>query len=97
MADGFEWDTDKDAENRRKHGITFEEAVAIWEGPVLTWHDDRFEYGETRETSIGMLGAAAVLTVSHTDRDGLRRIISARKATKSERRDYHAYLERTLG
>ena len=97
MIDGFEWDAEKNAENRRKHGIAFEEATVIWDGPVLTWHDDRFDYGEARETSIGMLGITAVLTVSHTDRDGTRRIISARKATKSERRDYHAHLERTLG
>lgn len=97
MQDGFEWDPAKDAENRRKHGITFAEAVMIFEGPVLTRHDDRFEYGEVREVSVGLLGAAVVLTVAHTERSGVRRLISARKATPNERRLFHAHLQRALG
>lgn len=92
-----EWDPAKDVENRRKHGISLAEGAAIFEGPILTLLDDRYDYGEVRETSIGMLGATVVLTVAHTDRGGRRRIISARKATRSERRRFHAHLERTLG
>lgn len=97
MAIDAEWDPRKDADNRRKHGITFEEAAAIFEGPVFSRVDDREAYGEVREVSIGMIGDLSVLTVAHTDREGRRRIISARKATKHERRLYDAYLQRALG
>ena len=94
---GFEWDEAKNAENYRKHNIRFEEAREIFSGPVLTWFDDRFDVGEIRETSLGMLGTSVVLSVAHTDRDGVTRLISARKATKMERRRYHGYLKSTLG
>ena len=93
----FEWDEAKDAENLRKHGIRFVEAAEIFDGPVLTALDERFEYGEMREISIGFLGGLVVLNVSHTDRDGATRIISARRATPKERKRFYAYLERTLG
>lgn len=97
MDDPPEWDPAKDAENRRKHGITLEEGAAIFEGPVLTALDDRFDYAEVREISIGMIGASVTLTVAHTDRGGRRRIISARRATRSERKRFYAYLKRALG
>ncbi len=97
MTRRFEWDDAKDQENRRKHGISFAEGAEIFNGPVLTAPDDRFRYGEMREISIGFLGGIVVLNVAHTDRDGTTRIISARRATKKERRLFHAYLERTLG
>lgn len=94
----FEWDEAKDQENLRKHGIRLAEAAEIFDGPVLTAPDDRFYYGEEmREISIGFLGGIVVLNVAHTDRGGTTRIISARRATKKERRLFHAYLERTLG
>lgn len=93
----FEWDEAKDAENLRKHGIRFEEAREIFNGPTLTWFDDRYEYGEIRETSLGMLGASVVLYVVHTDREGVTRIVSARKATKKERQRYYGHLKNTLG
>lgn len=92
-----EWDAAKNAQNRRNHGIAFEEAVAIFDGPVLTEIDDRFDYGEVREVSFGFLGETVVLSVTHTDRANRKRIISARKATRSERRMFYEYLERALG
>lgn len=93
----FEWDEYKDAENRRKHGISFPEAVQIFDGPVLTKVDERFSYGEVREVSFGLLGGIVVLSVAHTERCGRIRLISARLATRNERRRFYAYLERTLG
>ena len=93
----FEWDEAKNAENYRKHGIRFDEAREIFSGPILTWVDDRFEVGEVREVSLGMLGACVVLYVAHTDRNGVTRIISARKATKMERRRYHGYFQSAFG
>ena len=97
MPDKFEWDEEKNASNLTKHGLSFEEACEIFEGPVLTRIDDRQDYGETREISYGLIGALVVAAVVHTERNGLTRVISARLATRSERRLYHAYLEKALG
>jgi uncharacterized protein len=92
----YEWDEGKNASNFKKHGISFEEASTIFEGPVLTSVDEN-EDRELREISFGLLGATVVLAVVHTDRFGIVRIISARKANKNERKLYHVYLERALG
>ena len=97
MADQFEWGDEKNATNLEKHGISFEEAVGIFDGPVLTNTDDRFDYGEVREISIGFLGDTVVLSVTHTERGKRKRLISARKASRAERRMFYDYLERTLG
>ena len=97
IIDQFEWDEAKNEENLRKHGISFSEAVEIFNGPILTNIDDRFDYPETREISLGFLGETIVVNVVHTDRNGKTRIISARKATRSERILFYAYLEKTFG
>jgi uncharacterized DUF497 family protein len=93
---GFEWDDEKNRRNRQKHGITFEEAATIFEGPVLVL-DDESGSAEVRERSYGLIGGQVVVCVVHTDRQGLIRIISARKATKSERKQFHAYFQNTAG
>ena len=92
----FEWDDAKNAQNRRKHGIGFEEAAEIFNGPTLTDTDDRL-YGETREITFGFLGTGVVAAVTHTDRAGVIRIISARKATERERILFNAYLQGAFG
>lgn len=92
----FEWDTEKDRENLRKHGISFDEAKLIFESPVLTRVDDRQDYGEVREISIGKLSAEAPLVVVHTARGEKTRLISARKANRRERKVYDDYIERTF-
>lgn len=97
MEDEFEWGDEKSAINLEKHGISFEEAVGIFDGPVLTNVDDRFDYGEVREISIGFLGDTVVLSVTHTERGQRKRLISARKASRAERRMFYDYLERALG
>jgi uncharacterized protein len=79
-----------------KHGISFEEAVGIFDGPVLTNFDER-DYGEIREVSFGVLGELVVIAVVHTDRDDITRIISARKANKTERKLYYDHIAATLG
>jgi uncharacterized DUF497 family protein len=92
----FEWDEGKDATNLKKHGISFEEAKTIFEDIVFTSIDDRFDYGEIREISIGAIEGVVVVTVVHTNRGGVTRIISARKATKKERKKYYEYLAKTI-
>jgi uncharacterized protein len=88
----FEWDEAKNKANISKHGISFERASLIFRGPVFSVVDDREDYGEWREISIGMADGFAVLTVAHTDRNGIVRIISARPATRRERARYEEAL-----
>ena len=87
----FEWDEEKNQTNFLKHGIYFEEAIEIFKGDCLTRIDNRVEYGEIREITIGQLKKHVVIVVVHTDRYGSVRIISARKANKNERRAYHEH------
>ncbi len=85
----FEWDDEKNNANIKKHGVSFEKAKKIFETDVLTVIDERFHYGELREISIGIVDGILLLTVAHTDTEtGKIRLISARKATKQERKRY---------
>lgn len=84
----FEWDDDKNRKNIEKHGVSFEVASRIFENRTVTFIDTRFEYGELREVSLGIVSGIVVLTVVHTDRDGKTRIISARRADRKERQRY---------
>jgi uncharacterized DUF497 family protein len=88
---GFEWDEEKNRLNIDKHGISFEEAVQVFDDVHLSRMDTREDYGERREITIGMIAEIIVAVVVHTDRDQAIRIISARKANKRERSIYHAY------
>lgn len=92
----FEWDDDKEQQNVWKHGVSFADASKIFGGFTLDAVDDRFEYGETREISIGMIDGLAIVTVVHTDREGVCRIISARPAVKSERKRYEQALRQAF-
>ncbi|MEJ7934699.1 BrnT family toxin [Sphingobium sp. AN558] len=84
----FEWDEAKNAANIAKHGVGFATASRIFDGPVVTWADDRTDYGEVREHSIGAVEGILFLAVIHTSRDGKQRIISARRASRAERKRY---------
>ena len=90
----FEWDKSKNAANIKKHRISFDEAKEIFDGPVFTWVDDRHDYGEIRQVSIGALGGFVALVVAHTERNDKCRIISARKAKLKERDRYYDYLKK---
>lgn len=83
---GFEWDEKKNQVNVEKHGISFETARKIFDGPVLTWIDNRKDYGEPRWNSLGKVEGQLHLAVAHTDRDDNIRMISARVASQRERR-----------
>lgn len=85
----FEWDPRKAAANLRKHGISFEEATtALRDELALTGRDPDHSIGETRYVTFGVSSQGRLLVIAHTERAGLVRIISARKATKSERKIY---------
>ncbi|WP_447969418.1 BrnT family toxin [Nitrospira sp. M1] len=87
----FEWDEEKNRLNIEKHRISFEEAVHIFNDIHLSRPDTREDYGEVREITIGVIAETVVAVVVHTDRDEMIRLISARKANKRERSEYHAY------
>lgn len=84
----FEWDEAKNLANVRKHGISFETAGRIFDGPVFSWLDRRRKYGEERQLSIGEV-EQALIVVAHTRREGRTRLISARPASRKEREAYH--------
>jgi len=85
----FEWDEAKSRENKRKHGVAFQEAETVFldDWGVLIKDEDE---EEDRFVLIGTSAAVKVLVVIHTYRvrDQVIRLISARKANQSERRDY---------
>ncbi len=87
----FEWDRDKSEANLKQHGISFDEAKHIFDGPTLSRADDRQDYGENRDISLGALSPDAVLVVVHAERGDKIRLISARRANRHERKIYHDY------
>jgi uncharacterized protein len=92
----FEWDEAKNHSNRRKHGVSFEEASQVFHDPLYVSVQERVEIGEERWQTFGMVGGLLVLMVAHTVREehdddkhvDVVRIISARHATRKERRRY---------
>lgn len=88
----FEWHSLKAEENIKKHNISFEEASSIF-GDILSYTvvDSDHSLGEERFITIGQAVTGKFLIVSHTERKNKIRIISARAATKKERRFYEKY------
>lgn len=87
----FEWDITKAERNYRKHGIRFEEAALVFDDPYAVALQDRYENGEYRWQTIGMIGGYLVILVAHTVRIEdmeVIRIISARSADRKERKRY---------
>ncbi len=86
-SDRFEWDDDKAVENLAKHDVSFETATEVFDDPLgITFFDERNSLGEIREITVGYTFFDEVLIVSHTARGERIRIISARRADKTERR-----------
>ena len=87
----FEWDEAKNAANLVKHGVTFEEASEIFSDPLsVTILDPEHSSEEDRFVTVGMSGTALLVVAIHTDRNGKIRIISARRARPTERRNYES-------
>jgi uncharacterized protein len=85
----FEWNPDKAVINLRKHNISFQEATTVFDDSLsVTFPDPDHSIGESRYVIIGMSGSGQLLVVSHTDREARTRIISARRASRHERRFY---------
>jgi hypothetical protein len=87
----FEWDKSKAKKNLLKHGISFADAFAVFEDPnAVTLEDHGAD--EERYVTIGMDAFGCVLVVAYTWRGDNIRIISARKAVRSEVKEYESEL-----
>ena len=84
----YTWNETKNRRNLKVHGVEFEDAARIFEGPTLERVDDRYDYGEERMYAIGVVNGMEI-TVIYADLDaGERRIISAWRSEPHERRAY---------
>jgi uncharacterized DUF497 family protein len=83
----FEWDEAKNRNNFAKHGLSFEDAEQVFSGRCLTFLDDRFDYGEERFITLGLL-AGRLVVIAHAARDDITRIISMRKGNRREKEIY---------
>jgi len=88
----FEWDSDKAEINKRKHGISFEEILPMFDDPLF-WEQLDFEHStaeETRYFGTAKINGFAVVVSSYTERERTR-IISARISTSEEERKYESW------
>jgi len=85
----FSWDLSKDLLNQRDHGITFQEATTVFgDSLAVTVSDPDHSIGEERLITIGQSSSGRLLVVCHIEQGDTIRIISARRATAHERKDY---------
>ena len=85
----FEWDSRKEAENIRKHGVSFKEAAtAFYDTLSTTIPDPEHSIGEERFVLLGTSNEGRLLSVCHADRGARLRIISSRPASKAEVKAY---------
>jgi uncharacterized protein len=87
----FQWDSDKAVSNIQKHGISFTDAVTVFGDPLaVTISDPVHSIGEIRFLTIGQSRSQQLLVVSHSERKGEIRLISARLDTRQEKRSYES-------
>ena len=86
----FEWDPAKALRNLAKHGISFDEASTVFGDPLAGTIPDPRRSAEERLVTIGHSGRGALVVVIHVERGSRTRIISARRATRRERRRYES-------
>jgi len=85
----FEWDPEKAASNASRHGVRFEEAQTVFQDDLfVTFEDPDHSQGESRLIIMGQSTERRLLVVAYTERRRAIRLISAREATKKERRAY---------
>ena len=86
----YTWDAAKERANRRKHGVSFHEAIAaLRDVDRMVEVDDRQDYGELRLRTLGRIGLRVLVVVTTQPGDHEVRIISARKANRDEQKTYH--------
>lgn len=83
----YTWDEQKRKKTLNERGLDFAKARKVFSGPTFTFEDERFDYGERRFVSIGLLDEQVVVIV-HTETEKEIRIISMRKGTLNEQKSY---------
>ncbi len=87
----FEWNPDKAAENLKKHRVSFSEAASVFADPLaITIFDPDHSDNEERFLLLGHSTPRRLIVISHTDRSGIIRLISARLANRGERLQYES-------
>ena len=87
----FEWDPAKAARSLAKHRVSFDEASTVLGDPLAgTILDPRHSGGERRFIAIGRSTSQRLITIAHAEREDRVRIISARRATRRERKHYES-------
>ena len=84
----YTWDQRKNRRNIALHGLAFEDAGGIFDGPSLERVDDRFDYGEVRVYANGIAGRLEITVIFTDVSESERRIISAWRAERHERQAY---------
>ncbi|MEK7672037.1 MAG: BrnT family toxin [Bacteroidota bacterium] len=85
----YVWDPEKAAGNLRKHGVSFEEAATVFDDTLSQmFYDEEHSYGEARFITMGMSSLGRLLVIGHAERADTIRIITARFATRKERKSY---------
>jgi uncharacterized DUF497 family protein len=89
----YQWDEEKNRINRAKHGVRFEQATKVFDDPFVVDHRQDVEHGEYRYSVLGLVDGVVILLVVFTDLsvglgEPVTRIISARRADRSERLIY---------
>ncbi len=87
----YEWDGAKNGSNYAKHGLDFADAELVFAGPCVTFEDNRFDYGEERFVTLGLL-AGRLVAIAHAPRGEVTHIISMRKANRREQEIYQKRL-----
>ncbi|NJN39638.1 MAG: BrnT family toxin [Gammaproteobacteria bacterium] len=86
----FEYDPAKAAANPRKHGVSFADAEGVLSDPLAVTVEDIHSEGERRFVTIGLGSAGEVLVAVYTERHESYRLISARRPTRRERKQYES-------
>ena len=92
----IEWNEDKNRSNIRKHGLDFRDAEEMFRGVLLAEPDMRDDYGEKRWRGLGLIGGRTVQVVFSEREPETLRIISLRKATKRERKEFEKAVQNRL-
>ena len=97
----FEWDETKAESNERKHGVSFEDAMSVFDDPYAILEQDRVVEGEARWIALGIVDDESVVVVAHSIQENEAnetiRIISSRPANRQERRRYGKHRAKNAG
>jgi uncharacterized DUF497 family protein len=96
MFDRFEWDEAKNRANLQKHGLDFADAEEMFRGGFLYEPDTREDYGERRWTGLGTIGGRVAHVVFAERGEGTIRVISLRKASRRESKEYEKAIQDRL-